>query len=158
MSGQLHLSSWASHLTLIYIFTSLSNRSSQEHKYIYIYIYIYKLYCSNSNLNVRSNFLSQRCITAWKSLSNDVVTSLFIFNSKLYNVNFYKFLIFYVFTFYRFIITKHCIMLILFYTVVRIFMLMFYYFMHFFSSTLRWPCMIWLFYFYLLLIVNVPNK
>ena len=57
--------------------------------------HVYKLYCSISNLNVRSHFFSQRCITAWNSLSNDVVTSssLSIFNSRLYNVNFEKFLI-----------------------------------------------------------------
>ena len=57
---------------------------------------VYKLYCSKSNLNVRSHFFSQDRITAWNSLPNDVVTLLsyvFIFNSKLYNVNFEKCLI-----------------------------------------------------------------
>ena len=62
------------------LFTFPPNRSTRGH--------VYKLYCSESNLNVRSNFFSQRCITAWNSLSNDVVTypSLSIFNSRLYNV------------------------------------------------------------------------
>ena len=69
------------------LFTFSPNRSTRGH--------VYKLYCSKSNLNVRSHFFSQRCITAWNSLSNDVVTSpsLSIFNSRLYNVNFEKFLI-----------------------------------------------------------------
>ena len=55
--------------------------------------HVYKLCCSKSNLNVRSHFFSQRCITAWNSLSNDVVTSpsISIFNSRLHNVNFEKF-------------------------------------------------------------------
>ena len=70
-----------------YLFTFSPNRSTRGH--------VYKLNCSKSNLNVRSHFISQRCITAWNSLSNDVVTSpsLSIFNSSLYNVNFEKLLI-----------------------------------------------------------------
>ena len=69
------------------LFTFSPNRSTRGQ--------VYKLYCSKSNLNVRSHFFSQRCITAWNSLSNDVVTfpSLSTFNSRLYNVNFEKFLI-----------------------------------------------------------------
>ena len=64
-------------------------------------IIIYKLYCSKSNLNVQSHFFLQRCITAWNSLPSDVITSpsLSIFNSKLYNVNFEKFLIMQIFIF-----------------------------------------------------------
>ena len=75
------------------LFTFLPYRSTRGH--------VYKLNCSKSNLNVRSHFFSQRCITAWNSLSNDIVTSpsLSAFNSKLYNVNFEKFLIIYVFTY-----------------------------------------------------------
>ena len=66
------------------LFTFSSNLSPGEH--------VYKLYCAKSNLNVRSHFFSQRYITAWNSLPNDVVTSpsLSIFNNKLYNVNFQK--------------------------------------------------------------------
>ena len=62
------------------LFTFSPHRSTRGH--------VYKLYCSESNLNVRSNFYSQRCITAWNSLSNDVVTSpsLSILNSRLYTV------------------------------------------------------------------------
>ena len=72
------------------LFTFSLNRSTRGH--------VYKLYCSKSNLNVRCHVFLQRCITAWNSLPNDVVTSpslscLSIFNSKLYNVNFEKFLI-----------------------------------------------------------------
>ena len=69
------------------LFTFSPNRSTRGH--------VYKLHCSKSNLNVRNHFFSQRCITAWNSLSNDVVTSpsLSIFNSRLYNVNFEKFFI-----------------------------------------------------------------
>ena len=75
------------------LFQFAPNRSTCGH--------VYKLYCSKSNLNVRSHFFSQRCITAWNSFPNDVVTSpsLSIFNSKLYNVNFEKFLIIQVFIF-----------------------------------------------------------
>ena len=71
------------------LFTFAPNRSTRGH------IDLYKQYCSKSNLNVRSHFFSQRCITAWNPLSNDFVTypSLAIFNSKLYNVNFDKCLI-----------------------------------------------------------------
>ena len=69
------------------LFIFSPNRSTRGHAY--------KLYCSKSNLNVRSHFFSQSCITAWNSLSNEVVTSpsLSIFNSRLHNVNFEKFLI-----------------------------------------------------------------
>ena len=69
------------------LFTFSPNRSTRGH--------VYKLHCSKSNLNVRSHFFSQRCIIAWNSLLNEVVTSLStsIFNSRLHNVNFYKFLI-----------------------------------------------------------------
>ena len=69
------------------LFTFSPNRSTRRH--------VYKLYCSKSNLNVRSHFFSQRCITAWNSLSNDVVISpsLSIFNRTLYTVNFENFLI-----------------------------------------------------------------
>ena len=49
------------------LFTFSPNRSTRRH--------VYKLYCSKSNLNVRSHFFSQRCITAWNSLPNDVVPS-----------------------------------------------------------------------------------
>ena len=68
------------------LFTFSPNRSTRVH--------VYKLYCSKSNLNVRSHLFSQRCIAACNSLSSDVVTSpsLSIFNSRLYNVNFEKFL------------------------------------------------------------------
>ena len=54
-----------------------------------------KLYCSKSNLNVRSHFFSQRCITACNSLWNEVATSpsISIFNSRIHNVNFEKYLI-----------------------------------------------------------------
>ena len=58
------------------LFTFSPNRSTRGH--------VYKLYCSKCNLNVRSHFFPQHCITAWNSLSNDVVTSpsLSIFNSR----------------------------------------------------------------------------
>ena len=67
------------------LFTFSHNRSTRGH--------VYKLYCSKSNLNVRSHCFSQRCITAWNSLSNHVATSpsLSIFNCRLYNVNFENF-------------------------------------------------------------------
>ena len=117
------------------LFTFSPNPSTRGH--------VYKLYCSKSNLNVRSHFFSQRCITAWNSLSNEVVTSpsISIFNSRLYN--FEKFLIIQMFTFYRCIITKHSIILILFYIVVHIFTAIVYYFRHTFSAPLRWPCTTW---------------
>ena len=66
------------------LFTFSPNRSTRGHAY-----------CFKSNRYVPSHFFSQRCITAWNSLSNDVVSSpsLSVFNSRLYNVNFEKFLI-----------------------------------------------------------------
>ena len=67
------------------LFTFSRNRSTRGH--------VYKLYCSKSNLNVRCHFFSQRCITAWNCLSNEVVTSpsISIFNSRLHNVNLQSF-------------------------------------------------------------------
>ena len=107
------------------------NRSTRGH--------VYKLYCFKSNLNVRSHFFSQRCITAWNALSHDVVTSpsLNIFNSRLYNVSFEWFVIIMVFTFYRCIITRHSITLLLFYIVIHILTVMFHYFRHTFSAILK---------------------
>ena len=68
-----------------------------------------------------------------------VVTSpsLSIFNSRLYNVKFEKFLIIQMFTFYICIITKYSIILILFHIVEHILTVMFYYFRHTFSAPLK---------------------